>query len=178
MDGRGKRAGHRPSGVAGAGFVTALVMVLGATTGAAAESSTVQSGLEVAPGVYLASASEVASQGSHRQSPGPSTPTPVPRIVGGRPSTIGKWPWQVSLSYRSLPRHDAYGSHVCGGTLVAPTIVVTAAHCVTFGSDTFRPASEFRVFTGRTKLRSHTGQRIDVANYYWFKDQNGKPLWN
>jgi hypothetical protein len=169
---------HRVSRAVAAGLVAALVMALGAATAAWGEASTASRGLEVAPGVYLASASEGASQGSHRQSSSLSTSTPAPRVVGGRPTTIGKWPWQVSLSYRLAKRHDAYGSHSCGGTLVAPTIVVTAAHCVTLGGDTFQPASDFRVFTGRTKLRSHTGQRINLANYYWFTDQNGKPLWN
>src|SRR4051794_34362541 len=110
MDGRVKRAGHRLSrGVAAC--VAALIVVLGAATGAEAGSPTAQSGLEVAPGIYLASAAQIPGRAGHRQSSGPSTPTPVPGIVGGRPSTIGKWPWQVSLSYRLAKRHDAYGSH-------------------------------------------------------------------
>uniref|UniRef100_H3BGQ9 Peptidase S1 domain-containing protein n=1 Tax=Latimeria chalumnae TaxID=7897 RepID=H3BGQ9_LATCH len=43
------------------------------------------------------------------------------RIVGGKLADSGKWPWQTSLQYR--------GSHVCGGTIIAPQWVVTASHC-------------------------------------------------
>ncbi|XP_029027055.1 transmembrane protease serine 13a isoform X2 [Betta splendens] len=43
------------------------------------------------------------------------------RIIGGAPSQLGQWPWQVSLHFR--------GSHVCGGVLVSVDFVVTAAHC-------------------------------------------------
>ncbi|XP_078741698.1 LOW QUALITY PROTEIN: transmembrane protease serine 2-like, partial [Lampetra fluviatilis] len=48
--------------------------------------------------------------------------TVVNRIVGGVNSALGRWPWQVSLHYR--------GSHACGGSVVAPGWLVTAAHCV------------------------------------------------
>ncbi|CAB1352675.1 unnamed protein product [Coregonus sp. 'balchen'] len=43
------------------------------------------------------------------------------RIIGGSAANLGNWPWQVSLHFQ--------GFHTCGGTLVAPDFVVTAAHC-------------------------------------------------
>jgi len=48
------------------------------------------------------------------------------RIVGGVEARPGSHPWIVSLQMG--------GSHFCGGTLVAPDIVITAAHCVADGN--------------------------------------------
>ncbi|KAI4459621.1 polyserase-related [Holotrichia oblita] len=43
------------------------------------------------------------------------------RIVGGTNVTIQSHPYQISLLY--------FNSHICGGFIVAPRYVVTAAHC-------------------------------------------------
>jgi hypothetical protein len=57
--------------------------------------------------------------------------------------------------------------------------VVTAAHCVTLGGNRdFKPAADFRVITGRTKLSSSQGQAHVLAGYYYFTDGSGQPLWN
>ncbi|XP_038616447.1 transmembrane protease serine 3 [Tachyglossus aculeatus] len=44
------------------------------------------------------------------------------RIVGGNVSLPMQWPWQVSLQFQ--------GYHLCGGSLITPVWIVTAAHCV------------------------------------------------
>lgn len=52
---------------------------------------------------------------------------PNVRIVGGTEAPQGAWPWQAQLRDIYASRDEQY----CGGTLVAPQWLVTAAHCVT-----------------------------------------------
>ncbi|HEX2468505.1 MAG TPA: serine protease [Solirubrobacterales bacterium] len=105
---------------------------------------------------------------------------PQPRIVGGEPTTIEQWPWQVALACEpesdSRCVGDGFQRQFCGGSLVAETIVVTAAHCV-FDENTmtFEPATDFEVFTGRTVLSSSQGEVSDVAEVYYFVDAMGVP---
>ena len=44
------------------------------------------------------------------------------KIVGGKQTEIGEYPWMAALMYNSF--------HFCGGSLVNDRWVVTAAHCV------------------------------------------------
>ena len=45
------------------------------------------------------------------------------RIVGGTVAPVNSWPWQVMVT-------DYHGNQFCGGSLVDPYWVVTAAHCM------------------------------------------------
>uniref|UniRef100_G3T346 Peptidase S1 domain-containing protein n=1 Tax=Loxodonta africana TaxID=9785 RepID=G3T346_LOXAF len=61
------------------------------------------------------------------------------RIMGGSDAQPGTWPWQVSLHHR--------GEHVCGGSLIAPSWVLSAAHCFV-ENGTLEPAAEWSVVLG------------------------------
>ena len=45
------------------------------------------------------------------------------RIVGGQDARPGSWPWMVYIKVVLL------AEQLCGGTLIAPQWVLTAAHC-------------------------------------------------
>ncbi|KAL2103148.1 hypothetical protein ACEWY4_000016 [Coilia grayii] len=51
-----------------------------------------------------------------------SRPAYSARIVGGNVSGVGQFPWQVSLHFHS--------EHLCGGSIITHSWIVTAAHCV------------------------------------------------
>ncbi|XP_069119197.1 fibrinolytic enzyme, isozyme C-like [Argopecten irradians] len=74
------------------------------------------------------------------------------RIVNGDDATIGANPWQVSLR--------SSNSHICGGSILNSTAVITAAHCVDgSGSYTVRYGSGKRTDGGSvttvTKVTMH-----------------------
>ena len=71
------------------------------------------------------------------------TKKPGARIVGGTDAQPGSWPWQVLLDNTALQ-----GPLWCGGSIVAPYWVVTAAHCFNIGKD---PAS-FTLTVGKDTL--------------------------
>ncbi|XP_050629360.1 polyserase-2 [Macaca thibetana thibetana] len=64
---------------------------------------------------------------------------PSARIVGGSDAQPGTWPWQVSLHHG--------GGHICGGSLIAPSWVLSAAHCF-MTNGTLEPAAEWSVLLG------------------------------
>ncbi|OJU95494.1 MAG: hypothetical protein BGO23_06580 [Solirubrobacterales bacterium 67-14] len=84
-------------------------------------------------------------------------------IVGGRDTTIGEWPWQVALTAgrRLAPGTLTSRRFFCGGSVLAPRLVITAGHCV--ADLTKRQVLTIEIISGRTRLNSDRGQVVRVS---------------
>ncbi|XXX74009.1 serine protease [Sorangium sp. So ce134] len=77
-------------------------------------------------------------------------------IVGGVPAVAAEWPWMVSL-------RDSTNSHFCGGTLIAPTWVLTAAHCGAPASVKIGPAASTAVSRGVAQRIAHPSYNASTS---------------
>ena len=96
--------------------------------------------------------------------------SPVPAvadsvIIGGLPVEISKTPWTVALSSR-----DRFGGtragQFCGGVVIGPSTVLTAAHCL--GEDVLGapPVRDLKVIAGRGDLMSSAGKEVPVSGIW------------
>uniref|UniRef100_A0A3B4UD47 Transmembrane serine protease 2 n=1 Tax=Seriola dumerili TaxID=41447 RepID=A0A3B4UD47_SERDU len=92
------------------------------------------------------------------------------RASGGQQASLGSWPWRVSL--------QVAGSHRCGGAIISPFWILTAAHCVARASSSsdwavyagivdalgtlFNPAYSVSRIIAHEDYKSHT-RRNDIA---------------
>jgi len=84
------------------------------------------------------------------------------KVVNGKQATPGQFPWQVTIQSPTMQSKDNVAGHFCGGTIVAPNIILTAAHCVS-GDDAI-PIDKIFVVAGEHDLRTAEGpeQRIQA----------------
>ncbi|MFI6942587.1 S1 family peptidase [Streptomyces sp. NPDC050418] len=84
-------------------------------------------------------------------------------VIGGSPVQVSDSPWAVALASR-----DRFGGtragQFCGGAVVAPTTVLTAAHCLSeevLGAP-LEDVEDLRVIAGRNDLREAGGREVPV----------------
>jgi len=121
-------------------------------------------GLVVALGLTFAGADGARAMGAHAS------------IVGGESTTIAKWPWQVAFvqSKSRMPGMKPSRRFFCGGTLVAPTVVLTANHCA--NALTWLKPRDLAVIGGRTNLnRESQGLEVAIKDFVLPLNARGLP---
>ena len=81
-----------------------------------------------------------------------------PKIVGGSPAKGGELPWVAAIVRHAREGGGDWQRQFCGGSLIAPRVVVTAAHCM----QGQRP-NDIQVVLGRTALNAVGGERIGIS---------------
>jgi len=94
------------------------------------------------------------------------------RIVGGVNAKLGEAPWQVGLMFNSADG-QRYQPVFCGGTIVSPYHVITAAHCTTADE---KEKGKYAVVYGTLKYT--TSPQIEVEKVYDHPDYNTKTAQN
>ncbi|KAL4676228.1 hypothetical protein H8959_010373 [Pygathrix nigripes] len=84
--------------------------------------------------------------GLRAQEPEPDAGRELVGIVGGCDVSARRYPWQVSLRFYSM---KGLWERICGGSLIHPEWVLTAAHCL--GPEELE-ACAFRVQVGQLRL--------------------------
>ncbi|RWS21732.1 transmembrane protease serine 2-like isoform X4, partial [Leptotrombidium deliense] len=91
------------------------------------------------------------------------------RIVGGANATQGLIPWQVALTSGS--------SVICGGSIIAPSWVLTAAHCYDgFANNTYvNPSKKYYAIAGSLlKKGAKIGQRREIEKMIFHPKFNSR----
>ncbi len=94
-------------------------------------------------------------------------PPDTDRILGGDIAQAGAWPWQVALVFAGERPSDG---QFCGGTIIASTWILTAAHCVVDEAEdhslNIATPDMIEVLVGTNDLSENDGETIEVVGVY------------
>nr|WP_223242572.1 serine protease [Streptomyces sp. CBMA123] len=93
------------------------------------------------------------------------------RVVGGATVSTADHPWIVALASRQQFGSGRSGQF-CGGALVTPTKVVTAAHCFYDESKGRVDRPGLKVVVGRDDMRGSAGREVAVQRVWIHPDYN------
>ncbi|MFJ4120672.1 trypsin-like serine protease [[Kitasatospora] papulosa] len=103
-----------------------------------------------------------------------------PKIIGGTNTSFSSAPWMVQLLFEY--DNDGYFYFTCGGTLVAPNKVMTAAHCVTDeNGKALDMAGRGMVLAGTAKLAggpNDEGTAVEITRSYFAGTYNADAIDN
>ncbi|MZF89346.1 trypsin-like serine protease [Streptomyces sp. SID5643] len=112
-------------------------------------------------------------------SSGTAPSTIDPKIIGGTETTLSSAPWMAQLWYhddRDTPETGDDVSFFCGGAVVAPTKILTAAHCLRNDNRDYNWQAHGAVVTGTAQLPTtdssgatdlHGGTATAVQRQWW-----------
>jgi len=75
---------------------------------------------------------------------------PITRVVYGKTAKRGSWPWQILMFFGTGVR--------CGGSIISPDWIVTAAHCVYGDED----SGKFSIRVGEHDRWKEEGTEVDI----------------
>lgn len=81
------------------------------------------------------------------------------KIIGGEEIKDSSWNWMVSIRFRA--------NHICGGSLISPNFVLSAAHCLV----SLTSLSNVRITAGSIYL-SNTNQERSISKVYIHRNYN------
>ena len=103
------------------------------------------------------------------------------RIIGGVHAKSGEFPFMTALVFKG---YKPARGQFCGGSLIAPNVVLTAAHCVSDfvsrpGKPARYPVSRIQAYVGAFDLNRSPGIAVDIKEIYMdnrygdYEDKNG-----